>query len=70
MSSEARTITAENAKQIAEWCGGRLVEEQNALDSSIKTPGINVLTTEGVQRASMGDTIIHKSDGTFEISKN
>jgi hypothetical protein len=70
MSSEARTITSENAQQIALWCGGRLVQEEDALNPSVKTPGINVLTAEGVQRASMGDTIIHKTDGTFEIFKN
>lgn len=70
MSSEARTLSLENASFLATWCGGILVNEQNALMPHINTPGINVPVGDGVERASLGDTIIRKNDGTFEVSKN
>ena len=69
MSSEARNLTANNAEDLAQWCGGRLVREHDALDHSEWTPGINVPVGDGAQRASVGDTIIRKNDGTFEIFK-
>jgi len=70
MASEARTVTADNAAFLAVWCGGKLVNEQDALMPHINTPGINVPCGDTVKRASMGDTIIRKSDGTFDIFKN
>lgn len=70
MASEARTLSQENASFLAAWCGGKLVNEQDAISPHINTPGINVPTANGVERASMGDTIIRKSDGTFEVFKN
>jgi hypothetical protein len=70
MSSEARVLTAENATMLAEWCKGRLVNEQDALSPHVNRPGINVPVKDGVERASMGDTIIRKNDGTFEVFKN
>lgn len=70
MSSEARILTQENASHLAEWCRGKLVNEQDAISPHVNTPGINVPVGEGVKRASLGDTIIRKSDGTFEVFKN
>lgn len=70
MSSEARVLTLQNSYTLASWCGGKLVNEQDALMPHINTPGINVPVGEGVERASLGDTIIRKSDGTFEVFKN
>lgn len=71
MSSEARTLTADNAAELAAWCGGRAVKEYDALNHDSFTPGINVPINGGitVERASMGDTLIRKNDGTFEIFK-
>lgn len=70
MSSEARILTQENASHLAEWCRGKLVNEQDAISPHVNTPGINVPVGEGVERASLGDTIIRKNDGTFEVYKN
>lgn len=70
MSSEARILTKESAAFLAAWCKGHLVMEEDALDSSVRTPGINLWVDGRVQRASMGDTIIRKNDGTFDIFKN
>lgn len=69
MGSEARILTADNAFELAAWCGGRAVKEHDALNHGSFTPGINVPVGDGVERASMGDTIIRKNDGTFEIFK-
>lgn len=70
MASEARTVSDENASFLAIWCGGKLVNEQDALSPHINHSGINVPVGDGVKRASVGDTIIRKSDGTFDIFKN
>lgn len=69
MSSEARTLTENNAAELADWCRGRAVTEHDALSRDKSYPGINVPVGDGVQRASLGDTIIHKNDGSFEIFK-
>jgi hypothetical protein len=69
MSSEARNLTDRNAEELAHWCGGLVVKEHDALDHSNWTPGINLRVGDDVQRASVGDTIIRKNDGTFEIFK-
>jgi hypothetical protein len=70
MVSEGRILTHGNGWELASWCGGGLVTEHDALDESKTSPGINVPVGDGVQRASLGDTIIRKHDGTFEIFKN
>lgn len=69
MASEARTLTAENAAELAHWCGGRLAMEYDALDENKTSPGINVPLRDAVGRASVGDTIIRQHDGTFSIFK-
>lgn len=69
MASEARTLTENNAAELADWCGGRLVMEHDALDDDKTSPGINVLVDGDVRRASVGDTLIRKNDGTFRIIK-
>lgn len=70
MSSEAKTLTADNAAELAEWCGGRAVMEHDALNPAQSSPGINVPVGDDVKRASMGDMIIRNNDGTFRIFKN
>lgn len=70
MSFEARTLTAENAAELAEWCGGRLVTEIDALNHSATSPGINVPCGDEVERASVGDTILRNSHGHFQVLKN
>lgn len=71
MASEARVLTRDNALQVVAWCKGRLVEEQDALNPAVTSPGINLQVSNGdIQRASMGDTIIRNDDGTFSIFKN
>lgn len=70
MGAEARNLTEKNAEELAQWCGGRLVNEHHALDHSETTPGINVPVAGGVQRASVGDTIVRKNDGTFTVNNS
>lgn len=70
MSSEARLVTRDNAIAIAKWCGGYVVAQYDALDSNVSTPGINVPVGDHVERAQLGDVIIRKHDGTFEIFKD
>jgi hypothetical protein len=71
MTAAARTLNANNAAELAEWCGGRVVVEHDALDSDKTSPGINVPVGRGigVKRASLGDVIVQKHDGTFDVVK-
>lgn len=61
---EARCLTPDLAEDIADWCGGTLVEEINP-GTDEKTPGINVPTMDGPARASMNDWILKGSLGDF-----
>lgn len=76
MGQEARTLTAENAVELAAWCQGRFVLEHDALEDDKTSPGVNVPigryingVPAGVKRASVGDTIVCKNDGTFDVIK-
>lgn len=59
-------ISSETAKDAAKWCGGRLIEEIDALDHSKKFPAINVPTADGVVRGSEGDYVA-KHGGGFGV---
>lgn len=69
MASSARTLTAENARDVAEWCKGQLVTEHDALDHSVTSPGINLRCGDEIKRASVGDIIILQNNGEFTIFK-
>lgn len=69
MGAEARTLSLGNAEELANWCGGRRVVQENALDDSVTAPGVNVPVGETVQRAQVGDTIIKHHDGSFSIER-
>lgn len=64
---QARTLTAVNVMEIAEWCNGLIVTEHDALDHSAVSPGINLRCGDEVKRASVGSVIICKFDGTFDV---
>jgi hypothetical protein len=64
---EARTVTKKTAAEIAEWCGGVLVETRSATDPEDKQPGINLQCGDEIKRASVGDVVLLKADGTFEV---
>ena len=69
MASESKTLTTDNVKEVAEWCGGRTVVEHDALDNDKTSPGINVPVGQDVERASVGDMIIRNEDGSFRVFK-
>lgn len=69
MGIEARRLTENNAAELAEWCGGLVVEEHDALDHSQSSPGINVQGKNGVLRASVGNTIVRSHDGFYTVVK-
>jgi hypothetical protein len=66
---DARTLTASNALEIAEWCGGRRVIQHHALDESVTFPAVNVPMGKSFERAQIGDVIIRNPDGTFRIDR-
>lgn len=61
---EANELTKENAEAVAIWCGGRLIDEFDAITGD-KYVGINIPTLEGVMRASEGDYVIKGVQGEF-----
>ena len=69
MASESKTLTTDNVKEVAEWCGGRPVVEHDALDNDKTSPGINVPVCQNVERASLGDMVIRNEDGSFRVFK-
>jgi hypothetical protein len=70
MSIEARMLTNNNAELIAEWCGGRVAVQRDALDDSLPAiHGVNVPIKDGVGRAQVGDTIICEGPGLYRIEK-
>lgn len=66
---EAQQLDRDNAEELAEWCGGVLVEEIDPFDSDIRMPGINVPTPDGNVRASYTDYILQFDLGYFEVRK-
>ncbi len=59
---EAIQVTPQNVRSIAQWCGGRIIEE--ATDQK-KDVSIVVPTLEGNMRAREGDWVAKNTDGSF-----
>jgi len=64
---EAVQLSKENVREVAEWCTGKEVEEIDALDSTKRYVGLNLLTFQGMARASEGDYIAKDNLGDFHI---
>ena len=65
----AVSISKENCAEVAEWCGGEVVTEHNAMDHEVTYCGINVPTINGVERASQTDFIIKNSRGEVSVER-
>lgn len=64
---EAEQLTPGSANYVAAWCGGRKVEEIDALDDEKRYVGLNVLTLDGPKRAQENDYIIKFPAGNFQV---
>lgn len=63
-------VTAENAEKVAEWAGGNVVKEFNALNHDDSQPGINIRIGGGDwDRASLNDWVVLDGDGEFWVVK-
>lgn len=68
MGAEGRLLTANNAEQIADWCGGRTAIQHSVQDDdAAPIIGVNVPTPDGVKRAQPGDFIVRSHTGVFYI---
>lgn len=65
---EAIQLTAESVERAAMWCGGMVIDEYDAIDSTKKFSGMNIPTLNGVKRASEGDYIVKGPKGIFTVS--
>lgn len=75
---EAVALTRKNVREVAAWCGGRVIEEGKSSDPSDIYLGLDIPTLEGVIRAETmdssgqyphGDWIIKGVNGEFYIRK-
>ena len=71
---EAVALTRKNVREVAAWCGGRVVEDSKPSDPSDVYLGLDIPTLEGVMRGetmdssgrySHGDWIIKGVNGEF-----
>lgn len=71
---EAMILTRENVKEVAAWCGGRVIEKGKASDPSDVYVALDIPTLEGVMRAETmdssgrfahGDAVIRGVHGEF-----
>lgn len=62
---EAEEVTRDTVDRVARWCGGRVIEEQDAQDTSKTFVGINLPTLHGMARASEGDYVVKGAAGDF-----
>lgn len=59
---EAIQVTSQNVRSVAQWCGGRIVEEST---DQKKELSIVVPTLEGNMRAREGDWVARSNSGAF-----
>lgn len=64
---EAVQLTAENVDAIAEWTGGRVVEETDAISNRMYD-SLNIPTPHGYKRLSLGMYVV-KFNGMFYLAK-
>lgn len=66
---EAVLLNEDNAIAVAEWCQGELLKEYDSVHPEEEQWGINVLTANEMQRASLGMYVI-KFGKHFFVSHN
>ena len=71
---EAVALTRKNVREVATWCGGRVIEEGKPSDPSDVYLGLDIPTLEGIMRGETmdpsgryphGDWIIKGVNGEF-----
>lgn len=67
MPIEAVELTRKNYKEVAIWCGGRVVEIAKSSDPTDVYIGVDIPTLEKAQRANIGDYIFKNAVGAFHI---
>lgn len=63
---EAMQVNQENKDDVARWCGGVLVKEKDAFDSSQYYVGVNVPSLSGTFRVSEPNWLVRMPDGSFK----
>lgn len=66
---EAVRLNEDNAQAVAVWCNAELIEEIDPEHPVEKQPGLNVDTTSGIARASLGMYVV-KFGNRFFVSHN
>ena len=65
---EAMRVTPANVREVAAWCGGRIVSESKSSDPTDVYTALDIPTLEGVMRAETfhgGDYVIRGVQGEF-----
>jgi hypothetical protein len=64
---EALQLTQKTAQEIADWCGGVVIEEIDPTDSTKRYVGVNIPTMMGVIRAQEGMFVLRNNRNEFKI---
>jgi hypothetical protein len=64
----AMRLDPELVTVISVWCGGVIVEEINP-ENGERYPALNVQCKDKVKRASLGDYVVKKESGGFDVKK-
>lgn len=64
---QSMLLTPELVTVVSVWSHARIVEEIDPHDSSKRYPALNVQCGDEVKRASLGDYVVKKADGTFDV---
>lgn len=62
---EAMLYDGANAKQVAAWCGGEVVDDRVGDDDNDVTIYVRISTLEGNMNASPGDYVIRGVSGEY-----
>lgn len=64
---DAMKLSADNVNEVAAWCGGQMVTEKDAVDSSSTFVALNIPTLDGVKRVSEGMYVVKSEHGNFRV---
>jgi hypothetical protein len=64
---QSMMLSPETVTIVSVWCHAAIVEEIDPFDSTKRYPALNVQCGDEVKRCSLGDYVVKKDDGTFDV---
>jgi hypothetical protein len=63
---EAVQLSPDNIDEVADWCNGVVIKEQDAVDRDKFYVALNIPTLDGNRRASQGQYVV-RGNGGFKV---